>query len=82
MTNLLTAEHRMIPDIPTAFDDSPAYNDPDGSGLHPSTLMCRSLVEQLPLLLNWARHVPYFTTALTIDDQLALLRSGKLQFSY
>ena len=80
MTGLLTAEQCMIPEIPTAFSDSSAYNDPDGSGLHPWTLMCRSLVKQLPLLLNWARHIPYFTAVLSIDDQIALLRSGKLRF--
>ena len=80
MTGLLTAEHCMIPEIPTASFHSSAYNDPDGSGLHPMTLMCRSLVKQLPLLLNWARQVPYFTQVLSIDDRITLLRSGKLRF--
>ena len=67
---ILEAEKRVeSKDEPQVNSDSPV-----------GEVICKATDTQLLQLVEWAKHIPHFTE-LPLDDQVVLLRAGKLALS-
>nr|CAH8833435.1 unnamed protein product [Trichobilharzia regenti] len=77
---LLSAELSMDPKLAMSERGEAIYEDISGddeAGLHPLTIICQSIEQQLPRLVNWARQLPVFSSAyLTLDDQFCLIKAA------
>lgn len=81
---LLSAELSMDPKLAVSERGEAIYEDipgDDDTGLHPLTIICQSIEQQLPRIVNWARQLPVFSSAyLSFDDQFCLIKAGKYTF--
>ncbi|CAH8436480.1 unnamed protein product [Heterobilharzia americana] len=77
---LLSAELSMDPKLALSERGEAIYEDipgDDDAGLHPLTIICQSIEQQLPRIVNWARQLPVFSsTYLTADDQFCLIKAA------
>ncbi|CAH8434639.1 unnamed protein product [Schistosoma turkestanicum] len=77
---LLTAELSMDPKLAVSERGEAIYEDipgDDDTGLHPLTIICQSVEQQLPRIVNWARQLPVFSSAyLSFDDQFCLIKAA------
>ncbi|CAH8483226.1 unnamed protein product [Schistosoma bovis] len=77
---LLSAELSMDPKLAVSERGEAIYEDipgDDDTGLHPLTIICQSIEQQLPRIVNWARQLPVFSSAyLSFDDQFCLIKAA------
>ncbi|CAH8834787.1 unnamed protein product [Trichobilharzia szidati] len=77
---LLSAELSMDRKLAVTERGEAIYEDISGddeAGLHPLTIICQSIEQHLPRLVNWARQLPVFSSAyLTLDDQFCLIKAA------
>ncbi|KAH8855537.1 Retinoic acid receptor RXR [Schistosoma japonicum] len=77
---LLSAELSMDPKLALSERGEAIYEDipcDDDTGLHPLTIICQSIEQQLPRIVNWARQLPVFSSPyLSFDDQFCLVKAA------